>query len=108
MLLKTDIDWQWDKNTDKVFEQIKTTVSILPVLKLLYPLLQTVLSVDASPIDVGAVIIDLGQSLEFASRTLTDTQAIRKNREETFCRPVWTSIFSSICLMTESSDRFRP
>ena len=73
-LLKADTGWQWDNNTGKVFESIKVAVSSLPVLRLFDSSLPVVLSVDASPIGVGAVLLQLGQPKEFASRTLTDTQ----------------------------------
>ncbi|XP_057380138.1 uncharacterized protein K02A2.6-like [Daphnia carinata] len=74
VLLKADTEWQWDANTDRVFESIKSSVSKLPVLRLFDSSLPVVLSVDASPIGVGAVLMQRGQPIEFASRTLTDTQ----------------------------------
>ncbi len=69
--LKTDSKWQWDINTDKVFKSIKAAVSDFCSATVRPPV---VLSVDASPIGVGAVLLQLGQPIEFASRTLTDTQ----------------------------------
>lgn len=72
--LKSKTEWQWDNNTAKVFDSIKAAVSSLPVLRLCNSALPMVLSVDTSPIGVSAVLMQLGQPLEFASRTLTDTQ----------------------------------
>lgn len=74
LLLKAETEWQWDSNTDRVFESVKRAVSSLQMLRLFDSPLPVVLSVDASPIGVGAVIMQLGQLLEFASRTLIETQ----------------------------------
>jgi hypothetical protein len=73
-LLKSGVEWQWDANTDQVFDKVKHSIANLPVLCLFYPSLPVFLSVDASPLGVGAVLLQNGQPLEFELRTLTDTQ----------------------------------
>ena len=74
VLLKSDVEWQWDANADQIFNKVKDTISALPVLRLFDPTLPVLVSVDASPVGVGAVLLQGGQPIEFASRTLTDTQ----------------------------------
>jgi len=59
-LLKADTECQWDNNTGKVFASIKAAVSSFSVLRLFDSSLPVVLSVDASPIGVGAVFYAVG------------------------------------------------
>lgn len=74
VLLKSNVEWQWDANSDQIFTKVKERISALPVLRLFDPTLPVLVSVDASPVGVGAVLLQGGQPIEFASRTLTDTQ----------------------------------
>ena len=74
LLLKSGVEWQSDANTDQVFDKVKNSLANLPVLRLFDPSLPVLLSVDTSPLGVGAVLLQNGQPLEFASRTLTETQ----------------------------------
>jgi hypothetical protein len=61
-------------NTDQVFDKVKNSIANLPVLRLFDQSLPVFLSVDASPLGVGAVLLQNGQPLEFELRNLTDTQ----------------------------------
>ena len=59
VLFKLDVEWQWDANSDQMFNKVnKDTISALPVLRLFYPTLPVLVSdlVDASPVGVGAVL----------------------------------------------------
>ena len=40
VLLKSDVEWQWDANADQIFNKVKDTISALPVLRLCDPTLQ--------------------------------------------------------------------
>ncbi len=73
-LLKRDVEWTWDQSHMQIFETIKKTIADVPVLRLFNPSEPVMLSVDASPYGVGAVLLQAGQPIEFASRTLTETQ----------------------------------
>ena len=33
-LLKSGVEWQWDANTDQVFDRVKNSITSLPVLRL--------------------------------------------------------------------------
>jgi hypothetical protein len=63
-LLKSSVEWQWDANTDQVFDKVKNSIANLPVLRLIDPSLPVLLSiVDASPLGVGAVLLQNGLPL---------------------------------------------
>ncbi len=56
------------------FSPSKKFVSSAPVLSLFNSKLLGTVSVDASSYGLGAVLLQAGQPIEFASRSLTDTQ----------------------------------
>ncbi len=98
MLLKSDVEWQWDANSDQIFIKVKETISALPLLRLFDSTLPVLVSVDASPVGVGAVLLNGGQPIEFALRTLTDTQQryAQIEKELLRCYSVY-SVFISTC-----------
>ena len=53
-----------------------------PVLRLFDPAVPVTVSVDASPFGVGAVLLQAGQPVESASRTLTETQRRYAQKEK--------------------------
>lgn len=83
-LHQRDTELVWDANANKVFNNVKSVISNLSMLRLYEPNLPIVLSVDASTIGVGAVVTQNGQPLEFASRTITKTQTRYAQIEEEF------------------------
>lgn len=56
-------------------DKLKSKLGSAPVLALYSDRLPLVVSVDASSVAVGAVLLQGGRPVEFASLTLTDTQA---------------------------------
>lgn len=58
----------------QTFQAVKDLVISAPTLKLFDPAAPVTVSVDASPFGLGAVLLQDGQPVEFASRTLTETQ----------------------------------
>ena len=73
-LLKKDAAWVWDAQQQQVLNEVKEKVSTLPILRLFDRTAPIVVSVDASPVGVGAVLLEGGQPVTFASKTLTPTQ----------------------------------
>lgn len=76
-LLKVDAEWIQDENhrQDKPpFHEVKDLVAAMSVLKLFDSTSPVVISVDASPFGLGAVVLQKGQPGEFASRTLSGKQ----------------------------------
>lgn len=74
-LLKKDSEWLWDEVHDSAVRRLKDLVCEAPVLALYSPREPVLLSVDASSRALGAVLLQSGRPVEFASATLTDTQS---------------------------------
>ncbi|XP_059056153.1 uncharacterized protein K02A2.6-like [Achroia grisella] len=74
-LLKKDTVWQWDSIHDAAVQRLKELVCGAPVLALYSLTEPVVLSVDASSCALGAVLLQGGRPVEFASSTLTETQS---------------------------------
>ena len=73
-LLKRDAAWVWETPQKAALVKLKAALSSLPVLRLFDRSLPVVVSVDASPIGIGAVLLQGGQPVAYSSTTLTDTQ----------------------------------
>ncbi|CAH2208146.1 jg24630, partial [Pararge aegeria aegeria] len=73
-LLKKDVVWCWDEQHDNAVRQLKGRLCAAPVLALYAADEPVLLSVDASSHALGAVLLQAGRPVEFASSTLTDTQ----------------------------------
>lgn len=73
-ILKQNAAWVWDKQQEKALCALKTAISSLPVLKLFDLSKPLVVLVDASPMGIGAVLLQDGQPVTFSSTSLTETQ----------------------------------
>ena len=71
-MLKQDAAWVWDAQQDQALSALKSAISSLPVLRLFDVSKPLVVSVDASPIGIGA--LQDGQPIAFSSTSLTETQ----------------------------------
>ncbi|XP_048004084.1 uncharacterized protein K02A2.6-like [Leguminivora glycinivorella] len=73
-LLRKDTVWIWDAVHQNALDKLKKLISESPVLALYDVQQPAVLSVDASSVALGAVLLQGGRPVEYASRMLTDTQ----------------------------------
>lgn len=73
-LLKKDMAWVWESVHTGAVRALKACVCSAPVLALYAPREPVLVSVDASSHALGAVLLQAGRPVEFASATLTDTQ----------------------------------
>lgn len=73
-LLKKDVLWCWEDVHETAVLHLKKLICTAPVLALYTPREPVLLSVDASAAALGAVLLQAGRPVEFASTTLTDTQ----------------------------------
>lgn len=74
ILLSNKTEWVWSNNEQKCFERIKSLLTTSPVLKFFDPEKETTLSVDASPYGIGAVLLQEGHPIEYASISLNACQ----------------------------------
>ena len=73
-LLKESSVWIWEEQQRAAFIKLKEAMSSLPALRRFDLDLPAVLSVDASPTGLGAVLLQNGQPVAFSSTSLTPTQ----------------------------------
>lgn len=73
-LLKADAAWIWEEPQKAVLAQLKNALSSLPVLRLFDRSLPITVSVNASSIGIGAVLMQNGQPVAYSSTSLTVTQ----------------------------------
>ncbi|UYV70685.1 K02A2.6-like, partial [Cordylochernes scorpioides] len=74
LLLKKDTPWLWDESLDCDLLDIKTLLRTAPTLKFFNPNGNLTLSVDASSYALGAVLLQNGKPIAYASSALNSTQ----------------------------------
>ncbi|KAL1378982.1 hypothetical protein pipiens_015233 [Culex pipiens pipiens] len=73
-LLGMDVAWRWETDQQHAFESIKELLSTLPVLKFYDVNKENVLSVDCSSHSMGAVLMQDGHPIAYASKSLNPAQ----------------------------------
>ena len=74
-VLKEESTWVWGEQQKTALSALKEAMLSLPVLRLYDPAVPMVMSVDASPIGLGAALLQEGQPLAYLSTSLTATQS---------------------------------
>ena len=69
-----DIAWQWNREQEDAFNQIKSAITTAPVLAYINKNKSLVVQSDASQHGLGAVILQENKPIAFASRTLTEAE----------------------------------
>ena len=73
-LTHKDAEWVWSETQEKAWSDIKTAISQAPVLRFYSLQDEVTLQCDASDTGLGAALLQLQQSVSFASRALTQTE----------------------------------
>lgn len=73
-LTHKDSAWEWTFEQDKALQKIKEAVCNTPVLRFFNSKEKTTLQCDSSESGLGAVLMQEGQPVGYASRALTDTE----------------------------------
>ena len=68
------VDWCWLAQHQKAFTTVKEYLAKVPVLKYYDVNEEVTIQCDASETGLGAVLMQKGQPIAFASRALTDTE----------------------------------
>lgn len=74
-IAKAESGWVWDAQQSRALSELEEAMSSLPVLRLFDVTKPVVISVDASPIGLGAVLMQEGQPVSYASTTLPTHRA---------------------------------
>ena len=73
-LTKKDVEWSWDAIQEETLVKLKKSVASAPILALFNPSLPIRITVDASQYGLGAALMQGGRPVEYASRTMSQTQ----------------------------------
>ena len=73
-LLHQDVEWHWEEQHETGFKKVKEALALSPVLGYYDAKKELTLQVDASSTGLGAALIQEGQPIAYASKTLTPTQ----------------------------------
>ena len=73
-LTHKDVPWEWSQEQEEAFAKIKKAVSTAPVLKFFTPSAPTEGGGDASEKGIGFALMQQGQPVTYASRTLTKAE----------------------------------
>ena len=83
-LTRKEKAWQWSEDCEAEFQKIKKMLTETPVLAYFDPRKEVVVHVDSSKDGIGAVLLQDGRPLEYASRSLTASvetgRRLRKKR----------------------------
>ncbi|UYV80241.1 K02A2.6-like [Cordylochernes scorpioides] len=93
-LIRKNVRWNWDLKTNKAFQDLKESLTKEPCLAYYNLNSPTELITDASPIGLGAVLIQTQQNgikrpIAYASRSLTDTEKRYSQIEKETLGCVW-------------------
>ena len=89
-LQKSDTVWAWESEQQTAFEKTKTALTTLPVLAYFDKNKEHIIQTDASKTGLGAVLLQEGQPVVYAARTLTDTERRYSNIERATRCSLWT------------------
>ena len=73
-LQKSDTVWAWESEQQAVFKKTKTALNTVPVLAYFDKDKDHIIQTDASKTGLSAVLLQEGQPVVYASRTLTKTE----------------------------------
>ena len=73
-LLKKDVPYCWSTSQQAAFDTVKSMITEAPVLAFYKPEGKLVLENDACEYGIGSVLLQGGQPVAYASRTLTETE----------------------------------
>ena len=68
------MEWHWDEPQERAFEQLKEAVSMSQILRYYNMREKVTIQCDASQHSLGAVLLQGGQPVAYASRALTPTE----------------------------------
>ena len=88
-LTKKDTVYSWGPEHDRAFTEVKREVSLLGVLRYFDPNAETIIETDASLKGLGAVLLQEGKPVCYASKALTETEQRYSNIEREALGVIW-------------------
>ena len=104
-LVKNEVKWQWSENHQRAFDTLKKALASTPVLQYFNPALQTELHVDASPVGLCGILMQVEdgdgprRTVQYASRALTPVEQRYSQTEREALAVVWACEHLHIYIM---------
>ena len=95
-LVKKDVEFVWTESHETAFERTKALICRQTTLKYFDPGAESVIQVDASSRGLGAVLMQKGKPIAFASKSLSDAETRYANIE----REMLAVVFGCECFHT--------
>ena len=99
-----DNPWKWTKRHDCALAQLKEALASAPVTSYFDPHKETEISVDASPVGLGAILVQVDPKssgrhvIAYASRSLTETEQQYSQTEPEAVEVVWACEHFHLCI----------
>ncbi|VDI77264.1 Hypothetical predicted protein [Mytilus galloprovincialis] len=81
-LTKQDSKWAWTSEQQESFDKLENELVADCVMSYFDPNKETMLTVDASPVEVAGLLTDTGKIIAYASRLLTDVETCYSQTEK--------------------------
>jgi hypothetical protein len=88
-LTKQDATWKWEEEEEQALNNVKQALTGDEVMSYFNADKKTEIVVDASPVGLGAILLQEGKVLSYASRTLTDPETRYSQTEREMLAAVW-------------------
>ena len=103
-LTKKDSQWKWTQQCEAAFQALQKALTEAPVLAYFNPLLSTELYVDASPVGLCAILMQIDKdgtkrTVQYASRALTPVEQCYSQTEHEALAVVWACEHLHIYIM---------
>ena len=86
-----DVEWCWLEQHQQAYDTVKKSLAKVPVLRYYDVSKEVTIECDASDTGLGAVLMQDGQPVVFASRALTDTETRYAQIEKELLAIVWAT-----------------
>ena len=90
-LTKKEAPWQWSDEQQKAFDNLKNSLTKSHVMSYFNPEKKTEVIVDASPTGLGALLVQDGKVISYASRALSDVESRYSQTEREMLAVVWAA-----------------
>ncbi len=89
-LMKHDVEFIWQPEHQKAFQELKHIITDTPVLTYYNPEKENVIQCDASLKGLGCVLLQEGKPVYYASRSLSDAESRYSNIERELLAACWS------------------
>ena len=89
LLTRQDTPWKWEQEEQRALAELKEVLVGDQVMSYFDPKKKTEITVDASPVGLGGLLLQEGKALSYASRALSDIESCYSQTEREMLPVVW-------------------